>query len=114
MDAYRNTADFHQLSSIGLTAKQIVRIDNPRGMTLRVESGEIWVTQERCREDFLMKTGEALTLKGGAALVSTLKAPFALVTIEPGVPAKHTLAERLARFWTALYAPDSRPTTAAL
>ena len=114
MDAYRNTADFRQLSSIGLTAQQIVRIDNPCGLTLRVESGALWVTQERCREDFVLKAGDALTLQSGPALVSTLKAPFALVSIEPGMPLKRTLAERLARFWTMLYAPDSRPTTAAL
>ena len=47
-------------------------------------------------------------------LLVTLGAPFALVTLEPAVRVEPTLAERFWSFWAGLYAPQSRPTTAAL
>jgi hypothetical protein len=115
MDAYKNTAPFAELSSIGLTPRKIARIERARGMRLRVESGKVWITQERCREDTILAAGESCTVEhDGVTLISALSVPFALVAMEPAVAPRRTYGERFWAFWTALYASTSRPTSAAL
>jgi hypothetical protein len=116
MDAYHNAAaDFAELSSIGLISHQVVCIEEGRGLRLRVESGAIWITQEGCDKDVVVDAGETCILEHhGRTLVTTAEVPFALVSIEPHLPVRRSLIERLGRFWAALYAPRSRPTTAAL
>jgi hypothetical protein len=115
MDVYRNTAPFAELSSIGLTPQKIARIAHARGMRLRVESGKVWITQERYPEGTILAAGESCMLKhDGVTLISALNVPLALVTMEPVVPVRRTLAQRFQAFWTALYAPASHPTSAAL
>ena len=112
MDAYRNAAELVDLTSLGLSGRRIVRLENARGRRLRVESGEVWITQERSSVDAIVKAGESFTIsRPGTTLVSALK-PLALVSIEP--PAKRPLRERLEALWASLYVPESRPTTASL
>ena len=115
MDAYKNFVEFTELTSIGITTKKLGRITNGRGTRIRVETGRVWVTQDCCDEDVILGPGESYCIKrDGMTLISTLRVPFALVTIEPTIPVTPTLGERFWKFWAGLYAPESRPTTAAL
>lgn len=115
MDAHRNIVRFEALGSIALTPKQMGRIENGRGTRLRVETGTVWVTHDRCLDDVILGPGESYCIpRDGVTLISTLRVPFALVSIEPAIPVAPTLAERFWGFWESLYAPQSCPTTAAL
>jgi hypothetical protein len=115
MDAYRNVVEFTELTSIGITPKKMARLKDGHGMRLRVETGSVWVTEERSNDDVCLKAGESYCIKhNGMTLISTLRVPFALVTIEPSIPVAPTMGERFWNFWAGLYAPESRPTTAAL
>ncbi len=115
MDAYRNFAEFTELGSIGLTRGQIARIENGKGMSLRVEAGSVWITEERSADDVCLKAGETYCIdKPGKTLISTLRAPFALVSIEPAVPVWTGFVSRFWSFWESLYADRACPTTAAL
>ncbi len=115
MDAYRNFVEFTELGSIGLTRGQIARIENGKGMRLRVEAGSVWITEERSADDVCLKAGETYCIdKPGKTLISTLRAPFALVSIEPVVPVRTTFVSRFWSVWESLYADRACPTTAAL
>lgn len=119
MDANRsfstNLIDYTELASIGLSRGQVSRIQDGRGRRLHVETGAVWLTEEHCRDDVALKAGESYCIAhDGMTLLVTLGAPFALVTLEPAVQVEPTLAERFWSFWAGLYAPQSRPTTAAL
>jgi hypothetical protein len=113
MDANRslnaNLADYAELSSIGITRNKVARIENGRGLRLRVEYGSLWVTQARSTEDVCMKAGESFCIeRNGNTLLSTLGTPFALVTIEPAIPVSRTLAERFWGFWAGPNFGESR------
>jgi Protein of unknown function (DUF2917) len=76
--------DFTELRTIGLRRGQVARIEDGRGLKLRVEAGSVWITEERSIEDVCLQAGEAYRIaKPGTTLISTLRTPFALVTIEP-------------------------------
>lgn len=115
MDAYRNYVEFAELASIGISPNNTARIHDGRGMRLHVETGSVWITEHGSEDDICLNAGESYCIKhNGLALISTLKRRFALVTIEPSVPVAPTTRERFWAFWAGLYAPESRPTTAAL
>ncbi len=114
MDAYRNFVEFKELGSIGLTRGQIARIDAARGMRLRVEAGAVWITEEGRTDDVCLKANEVYCIASpGKALVSTLRTPFALVSIEPAIASTTTFGERFWKFWEGLYSERACPTTAA-
>jgi hypothetical protein len=70
--------------SIGIAANEVARIDNGRGLRLRVEYGALWVTQARSVDDVCLRSGESFCIeRNGCTLLSTLGTPFTLVTIEP-------------------------------
>lgn len=115
MDAFRNVVSFEALGSIGLTSKQVGRIENGCGTRLRVETGTVWITHDRCLDDVILGPGESYCIpRDGVTLISTLRVPFALVSIEPAIPVSTRLVERFWKFWESLYAPQSCATTAAL
>jgi hypothetical protein len=115
MDAHRDFVRFTELGSIGLTRGHIARIHNGHGIRLRVEAGCVWITEERSLDDVCLTAGETYSIaKPGNTLISTLRAPFALVTVEPALPVRTSLAERFWKFWERLYADQACPTTAAL
>ena len=100
MDAYRNFVELTELASIGLTRGQVARIENGKGMRLRVEAGSVWITEERCADDVCLKAGETYCIdKPGTTLISTLRAPFALVSIEPVVPVQTSVVGRFLSVW---------------
>jgi DUF2917 family protein len=115
MDAYRKVAEFAELSSIAITAKKIARIENGRGMRLSVETGAVWITEHGKPDDVYLPAGESYCLtQNGLTVVAAVNAPFALVTMEPPMAVKPTLAERFRKSWERLYAPASCATRAAL
>jgi hypothetical protein len=71
-------------------------------------------------KDISLEAGQSFCIeRDGATLVTAVhRAPFALIRIEPPVagqgPLRERFAARLWRFWTALYVPESHPTSASL
>jgi hypothetical protein len=115
MDAYRNIVEFAELTTIGITPKNVARMKDARGMRLRVETGSVWITQDRCRDDVCLDAGESHCIThNGLTVITAVQCPLALVSIEPRAPAAQSMAERFWNFWGGLYAPASRPTTASL
>jgi hypothetical protein len=95
-----------ELSSIGLQRGAVARLQDARGMRLRVETGTVWITHERRRDDVMVQAGETYCIEhDGTTVVSALGRRFALVSIEPPrpVPPSPTFLERLDRFWCSLY-----------
>ena len=115
MDAYRNVVEFAELTSIGITPRKVARIKDGRGMRLHVETGEVWITEDRSVDDVCLRAGESYCIKNnGMTLISALGGPFSMVSIESTTVSARTTGERFWSFWARLYAPQSRPTTAAL
>lgn len=72
-----------ELSSLGLYCGAVARLENARGMRLRIETGSVWVTHERCADDVLLQAGETYAIeRDGDAVISSLGRRFALVTVE--------------------------------
>lgn len=97
---------FSELSSVGLPRGTMARLQDARGMRLHVETGTVWITHERSRDDVLVQAGETFCIEhDGTTIVSALGRRFALVSIEPPrpVPPSPTFLERLDRFWCSLY-----------
>jgi hypothetical protein len=98
---------FSELSSIGLNHGAVARLRDARGMRLRVETGSVWITQQPSEDDVVVHTGEAFRIeRDGTTEISALGQRFALVTIEPAIPAappKRSFAERLGNFWCNHY-----------
>jgi hypothetical protein len=103
MDAYRNLAEFAALSSIAVTQKKVGRITDGRGIRLYVETGAVWITEHGKPDDVYLPAGESYCLtQNGLTVVAAVHAPFALITIEPPIAIKPTLAERFWNFWAGL------------
>jgi hypothetical protein len=110
-----NPADYTELSSIGLTRGKVGRVENGRGVRVRVETGAVWLTQERGGDDVVLRAGQSYRIEeDGMTLLANLGGKFALVTVEPSIPAAPTMGKKFWAFWASLYAPESCPTTAAL
>ena len=110
MDIKGNFTDFSELSSIGLARGSVARIEDARGMTLRVETGSVWLTQDRSCEDVLLETGDTFRIeRDGTTVISPLGNRFALVSIEPSIPVAPGFAGRFWRLWSSLYAMPTRP-----
>jgi hypothetical protein len=115
MDLHGNFSDFSELSSIGLTRGSVARIENGRGMGLRVETGSVWLTQDRSTDDVLLQAGESFRIeRDGTTVLSALGARFALVSFEPSIPVAPTFAERFWNSWASLYVMPSRDGMAGL
>lgn len=137
-----NASEYVVQGSIGMTRGSLLRIDEGRDILVYVWEGEVWLTQDRDRQDRMLKAGDWFRLdRNGAAIayafkrsVLTLTAPepeyyaeriqlFRAGTSEPmllysanGARAASVTAfiARLRRRWANLFAPHARPTTAAL
>lgn len=67
---------------IGLAAATPLRIDEVRGVTLRVLRGRVWVTQEGSVDDVFLDAGSGHTFRAdGRVLVSAEGAPQEAATI---------------------------------
>jgi hypothetical protein len=119
MDANRNfsagVVDANAMPTIGLAQGELARIENGRGACVRVESGTVWLTEHECTGDVILRAGSSHCIeRDGLTLLTNFGARLALVTIEAAPRVRKRLGERLWAFWAALYAPQSRPTTAGL
>ena len=104
MDAYRGSTQHTELKSIGIMRGTVARIENACGMRLHVEHGAVWLTQEGSNDDVYLRAGESFTVENdGKTVITTLKSPLSLVTIEPAAAAKPAFAERFWSWWAGLY-----------
>lgn len=91
-----------------------VRIVGAPGTCMRVESGSVWVTQERSGEDVLLRTGETFRIvRCGTTVVTALERRFALMTIEPSAESGRSFLERFGMLLAGFQAKRSRLGAAA-
>ena len=116
MNAKQSFSACAESSSIVIARRGMACLENVRGAQLRVVRGSAWVTQSGSTDDVCLDAGELFRItRNGLTLVSSChRWPFALVMLEPSVAVTPTPGERLRKFCSALLAPPSRPTTAAL
>lgn len=106
MDARQNQRNgMTEGTQMTLRRGAAARLENAIGTRVRVESGGVWVTHERCRDDVVVNSGETYTIdRDGATVVASLGRGVALVTIESPAPVrtKHSLVERVGSLWRGL------------
>jgi hypothetical protein len=113
-----------------------VRVEDGRGMLFYVWDGELWITQEGDRRDYLVGAGQWFRIERGGAALAAATRPSHVALTAP-VPAHYArritlgarviydraqepgglleaLRMRLVRRWANSFAPWPRPTTAAL
>ncbi|HEU4352567.1 MAG TPA: DUF2917 domain-containing protein [Burkholderiales bacterium] len=117
--------------SLGMTRGSVLRIEDGRDMTIYVWEGGLWLTQEGDRRDRYLGPGDCFAVqRDGVTLAQategstvSLTAPrpelyakrVAMTKARTGIRAELYASTRGAEsFWTRLFAPYSRPTTAAL
>jgi len=49
---------------------RLLRIDAGPGDRLQVRLGDVWVTQHEDSKDYMLRTGESMTLSGGGAALA--------------------------------------------
>jgi len=111
---------------LDLVRGNMVRIEDGRGMLVRVTSGGVWITEEGdTRDRFVSAGGRFRVVSSGLTLVSAISRS----TIALSSPYEHGFARRidlvraswlrrlrarLLKAWKGLYVAGARPTTAAL
>ncbi len=128
--------------SIGLTRGSMLRIDDGRGVLVYIWEGEVWVTQDRDRQDRMLQGGDWFRLdRNGTAIVHAFRR--SVLTLTAPAPESYAervqvlrpdsatpvvlysatarrawspagIATRLRRAWETLFSPHARPTTASL
>ena len=103
--------------NLDLASGNLVRIEDGRGMLVRVTSGSVWITEEGdARDRFVSTGGKFRVASSGVTLISA----FSRSTIALSSPYEHRaswlmrLRARLMKAWRGLYVAGARPTTAAL
>jgi DUF2917 family protein len=61
----------------------ILKIDPLAGDSLRVRSGEVWLTQHEDSRDYLLKTGDSMVLSGKGLALATACQPTLLDLFRP-------------------------------
>jgi len=56
----------------------MLKLEALEGDSLHVQSGEVWITQHEDSKDYLLKTGDSLTLSGKGATLATAHKPTLL------------------------------------
>jgi hypothetical protein len=125
--------------SLGLTRGSMLRIEDGQDLLLYVWEGEVWLTEDGDRRDRLLRAGDwhRLERQGAALAYALARSVVTLTAPEPAFYARRILltragstvpvelysaareraagiGARLRRLWAALFAPQSRPTTASL
>jgi hypothetical protein len=85
MDAFTVVTEYSAVTGIGLTRGGLLRIEDGRGTRVRVQTGEVWITQAEDPNDVFLRAGEAFQLNrdGVALLQACSKAPLTMLSIEP-------------------------------
>ncbi|WP_242697400.1 DUF2917 domain-containing protein [Bordetella petrii] len=55
--------------SLALSARAAVRLRRARGLRILCESGAVWISEDRCREDHVLGAGDAVQLRGNRDIV---------------------------------------------
>jgi hypothetical protein len=134
--------EFIVQGSLGLTRGSMLRIEDGRDVLVYVWEGEIWLTEEGERRDRLLRAGQwhRLERQGAAIGYALRRSVLTLTAPEPEYYASRILLAKAGtaapvelynatkvrmpwiaalagwarRLWAAMFAPHSRPTTAAL
>ncbi len=114
----------------------VVRIEDGKGMLFYVWDGELWITQDGDRRDYLVGAGQWFRIGRGGVTLACATRPAQLTLTAP-VPSHYArrifvvpraiyersrepggwraaLRMRLVRRWANAFVPESRPTSAAL
>jgi hypothetical protein len=103
-------SEYVALGAVPMTRGSVLRIEDGRGLLIHVWEGALWLTLEGERRDRYVAPGGYFRLdRGGVALAQALSR--SIVTLTAPAPELHSTAKD---FWTRLFAPHARPTTAAL
>jgi hypothetical protein len=116
-----------------MTRGSLLRIEDGRNLHIRVWEGELWLTQERDREDLMLGAGQEFRLErdGKTIAYATERCLLTLAAPDPVQYARRLVLVRARsnsevvlhsaprrRGWTNLFARNlangARPTTAAL
>ena len=118
--------------SLAMQQGSVLRIEDGCDLVVYVWEGALWLTQEGDPRDRYLRAGSWFRLDrdGVAVAHATERSTVTLTAAQPQLYAarialgpvelysaareKAPLAARLRRFWTGLFAPHARPTTAAL
>jgi uncharacterized protein (DUF3084 family) len=99
--------------NLDLVRGNMVRIEDGRGMMVRVVSGEAWITEEGDARDHLVTAGRCVRImSSGVTLVSALSRSS--ISLSSRASRFARLRTRLTRAWRSWFVPGARPTTAAL
>lgn len=118
VDAYEGVTAYAEMISIGIGCGNVARIQNARGVLLRVQCGPVWITQSGSTNDVCLDAGEWFHIdRDGRTLVSPAgNTPLALVTLAPSIRTTPSFAQRIATAWrsllTSLSRTQSRPSPA--
>ena len=103
--------EYLALGAVPMTRGSVLRIEDGRDRLIYVWEGALWITQEGDGRDLYVAAGDSFRLdRNGIALAQATRRSIITLTAKASAP----LGARLARFWTRLFAPHARPTTAAL
>lgn len=125
------TSEYVVHGSLGMTRGSVLRIEDGRDMTIYVWEGGLWLTQEGDRRDRYLGPGDCfrVQLDGVTLAQATTGSTVSLTAPQPELYAKRIAMTKAGTgirtelyasstepqsLWTRLFAPYSRPTTAAL
>ncbi len=98
-----------------LARGSVLRIEDGRGVLLRVSQGSVWLTQEGDPLDRYLPAGAAFRLdRDGLAVAQATSRSTVTLTAAPRSARRASLGARLLRYWIRLFALHARPTTTAL
>lgn len=125
------THEYVVQGSLGMTRGSVLRIEHGRDLTLHVWEGGLWLTQEGDPRDRYLGPGDCFRIERDGVTLAQATARSAVSLTAPrsehyakrvsmtkagtGIQAElYASAKETQSFWTRLFAPYSRPTTAAL
>lgn len=97
--------------SMQLGRGAFARIQDAKGLLVQVHQGELWITQEGDRRDYVVSTGESFRVRRGGRMLAYALRSSSLSLIAP-MPSRSRWMERLARAWFGAYVSVSRPSSA--
>jgi hypothetical protein len=118
--------------SLGMTRGSMLRVEDGQDMVINVWEGGIWLTQEGDRRDRHLGPGDCFRIeRDGVTLAQAIeRSTVSLTAPQPELYAKRVAMTKAGAgiqvelysapekdaptFWTRLFAPYARPTTASL
>jgi hypothetical protein len=101
-----------QQGSMQLARGAFARVGGMKGAVIQVQQGELWITQEGDRRDYLVGAGQSFRVQRSGVILAHALRSSSLSLILP-MPSRSRWMERLARAWFGAYVSVSRPTSAS-